>query len=53
MGSKIKPRQQRKPRNYVVMEMIVNAKGGPMRDKRERRPREDRDVRRHVREWEA
>jgi len=48
MGQKIKPRQQKKPRNYVAYDMIVNGtgKGGPMRDRRNRRPKDAR------RSWE-
>ena len=37
MGSKVKPRQRRKPRNMEVLNMLTTRKGGPMRDKREKR----------------
>ena len=37
MGGKIKPRQQRKPRSIVTRDMILNTKGGPHQDKREKR----------------
>lgn len=46
MGAKIKPRQQRKPRSYITRDMLLNNKGGPMRDRRERRPKDAR------RSWE-
>lgn len=42
MSSKIKPRQQRKPRNYDVVDAIINHNGGPMKnnkDKRKSNPR--------------
>lgn len=42
MGNKIKPRQQRKPRSYITRDMILNSKGGPMRDRRDRRPKDKR-----------
>ena len=51
MGSKIKHRQMKKPRNYIAMDMILNSKGGPMRHRAARRPKESDDVRRYVREW--
>lgn len=52
MGSKIKPRQQKKPRNYVARDMIINGtgKGGPMRDRRDRRSKDARNSWR--KEWE-
>lgn len=53
MGSKIKHRQERKPRNYIAMDMILNNKGGPMRHRADRRPKEGKDVRRHVNEWDT
>lgn len=37
MSSKVKPRQQRKPRNYDVVAAITHFKGGPMKDRREKR----------------
>jgi len=37
MSQKIKPRQQRKPRNMVAYDAIFNHKGGPHRDRREKR----------------
>ena len=38
MGKTIrKQREMRKPRNMEVLGMILNCKGGPMRDRRERR----------------
>lgn len=37
MSSKVKPRQQRKPRNYDVVNAIIHHKGGPMRDRRDKR----------------
>lgn len=50
MGSKWKPRQQLediKPRSKVARAMIEGntGKGGPMRDRRERRPKERDDLR--------
>lgn len=51
MGSKIKNRQMKKPRNMTVLDAIVNHKGGPMRDRRDRRSLERDDVRRHTSEW--
>lgn len=37
MSSKIKPRQQKLPRNIIARDMITHNKGGPMRDKRDKR----------------
>lgn len=37
MGSKIKPRQQKKPRNMIVRDMVLNTKAGIMKDRREKR----------------
>ena len=49
MGSKWKPRQlvETKPRNYSAKGMIEagTGKGGPMRDRRDRRPKERNDLR--------
>lgn len=45
MSDKIKHRQQRKPRNAIVEDMILNTKGGPMRDRRERRMQDARNFR--------
>lgn len=48
MGDKFKPRQQRTPkkaRNAIVKDMILNTKGGPMRDRRDRRPNDARNMR--------
>lgn len=50
MSSKIKVRKQNKPRNLVVRDMLLNTKGGPMRDKRERRPKDAR--RDPIKEWD-
>lgn len=50
MGSKIKPRQQRKPRSYITRDMILNNKGGPHKDKREKRGKADRDWQDEIRE---
>lgn len=44
MSSKIKPRQQRKPRNLVVRDMILRGGETTMRHKKDRRPK---DKRRH------
>lgn len=52
MGQKISHRQVRKPRNLVVKDMILNTSGGPMRDRRERRPKEKEDVRKLMSEDE-
>lgn len=46
MGGKIKPRQQKLPRNGVAHDMIKSGIGknaGPMRDRRERRPKDKRN----------
>lgn len=51
MGSKIKHRQMKKPRNLIAMDAIINHKGGSMRHRADRRPKENDDVRRYVREW--
>ena len=40
MSKKIKHRQQKKPRSIITMDMILNCKGGPMRDRRERRAKD-------------
>lgn len=65
MGSKWKPRQlvELKPRNYSAKGMIEagTGKGGPMRDRRERRSKErtdlspfgDREALRELQEEEA
>lgn len=37
-----KPRKPAEPRNMVVLGMLLATKGGPMRDRRERRPRDRR-----------
>ena len=42
MGSKIKHRQQKKPRNKIVLDMILETKPGYMRDRRDRRPKDKR-----------
>lgn len=43
MGGKFKPRQQKTPRNAIVEDMLLTRKGGPMRDRRERRPKDARN----------
>jgi len=43
MGSKIKPRQQKKPRSLIIKDMITRGGAGPMRDRRERRPKDKRN----------
>jgi hypothetical protein len=43
MGSKIKKHQERKPRNYLVKQLIIEDKGSPMRDRRERRLKEHQE----------
>jgi hypothetical protein len=48
MGQKIKHRQVKKPRNLDVKDMILNTKGGPMRDRRDRRAKENEDVRKMI-----
>lgn len=46
MGNKVKPHRQRKlPRSYLTVEMITHTKGGPMRDRRDRRSKELDNVR--------
>jgi hypothetical protein len=45
MGSKIKPRQQKLPRNFIAKDMGSSHKGGPMknrRDKRQNNPNKNR-----------
>jgi len=42
MGQKIKHRQERKPRNLITRDMILNHKGGPMRHRSDRRPKDKR-----------
>jgi len=41
MGSKVKPRHVAAARNHLVKDMflIQGTKGGPMRDRRDRRPK--------------
>jgi hypothetical protein len=46
MSNKFKPRQQKKPRSLVNKDMILTRKGGPMRDRRDRKPLEQK------REWQ-
>lgn len=53
MGQKIKHHHSRKPkgaRSAVVLDMILNTKGGPMRDRRERRMKDARNQ--WDRDWE-
>jgi hypothetical protein len=46
MSSKIKPRQTRLPRNEVAYGMgQTKRSGGPMRDRRDRRPKEKKTIR--------
>jgi hypothetical protein len=52
MGSKFKPRQQKKPRSFITRDMILNNKGGPMRDRRDRRAKERDDIRNFIDEEE-
>lgn len=40
MSSKIKKHQSRKPRNHALKQNILDNKGGPMKDRRERRLKE-------------
>lgn len=50
MASKLRKRKPKKPRGLAALGMILAAKGGPMRDRRERRPDDARrDFRRE--EW--
>jgi hypothetical protein len=42
---KTKKRKMRKPRDLVTLGMILSCKGGPMRDRRERRAKDARRVR--------
>ena len=37
MASKLRKRKQKKPRNLVVLGMILTRKGGYMKDRREKR----------------
>ena len=50
MSRTIKVREQKEPRNLVVRDMILNTKGGPMRDRRNRRPKDAR--RDPIKNWE-
>lgn len=52
MGQKFKPRQQKKARSLITRDMILNSKGGPMRDRRDRRAKEREDVRNFIEEEE-
>lgn len=52
MGQKFKPRQQKKPRSLITRDMILNNKGGPMRDRRDRRAKEREDIRNFIDEEE-
>ena len=52
MGQKFKPRQQKKARSLITRDMILNNKGGPMRDRRDRRPKEREDIRHFIQEDE-
>jgi len=51
MGSKIKPRQQKKPRSLIIKDMITRGGAGPMRDRRERRPKDKRNN--HWSNWDG
>lgn len=41
----MKKRKPRKPRNLEALGMILGRKGGPMRDRRQRRPKDSRRLR--------
>jgi hypothetical protein len=43
MGGKIKHRQQRKPRNLIAKDMILRGGDGPMKDRRDKRPKDYRN----------
>ncbi len=50
MSRKIKVRKQKKPRQLAVLDMLLNTKGGPMKDKRTRRAKDAR--RDPIKEWD-
>lgn len=50
MSRKIKVREEKKPRNMIVRDMILMTKGSPMRDRRLRRPKDTR--RDPIKEWD-
>lgn len=37
MGNKFKPRQMKNPRNHEVVSMLLGCKGGPMKNKADKR----------------
>lgn len=46
---KIKPvRKQKKARSFVTIQALFLFKGGPMRDRRERRMKDSRNIRREM-----
>lgn len=49
MGSKVKMRHPKKPRSDMAMDMILSTKGGPMRHRADRRPKENARI--DVRDW--
>ena len=51
MSDKFKPRQQKLPRNWEVVDMLLGRKGGPHKDRRDKRSRRDRDWKDEVREY--
>ena len=40
---RVKPRQERKPRNWTVVNMIIGTKGGPFENKANKRRRQKAD----------
>ena len=46
-----KARKQKQPRDMVTLGMILTCKGGPMRDRRERRPKDARRDETRSEQW--
>ncbi len=50
MASKLRKRKQKKPRDLIVLGMILTRKGGPMKDRREKRNKNKDEILERVRE---
>jgi len=50
MATKSRKRKQKKPRDLIVLGMILTRKGGPMRDRREKRNKDKIEIFKRLRE---
>ena len=49
MSDKIKHRQQRRPRHQEINEIMMGRKGGPMKDKRDKRCKRENEWKEEIR----